>query len=357
MIQYKNNIFQKETGSNPNRPCGWIGRGRTLALLMCGMLLSPICGSYAAAQSPEGQAEVQTELQPEEQAEGIVYTDGKIYIEPLFEYPIAPEELPDLQSKSDYLMCHFWDEMDFSVDKAVDQTALNDAFRAYMGPALFASRDVVLGSVNDLAKKIKGHPIQALQFTKAAEEVLFGKRAEFWSDETYMPFIKTLVAEKKVPESRRQRYAAQLEMMERNGIGKKFPKTRLTLRSGRQLDYQPEMDYTLVMFADPACEDCGFAMTKLTMAGDLAEWISGRELEIVMIVPDAVPEDQTRILEAFKGYPEEWTAGIAYGAGEVFDIRLAPDFYIVGPGGKIAGKNLSVAEAVEKLRDLKSRKK
>lgn len=54
-----------------------------------------------------------------------------ITIEPLFEYPTAPEELPTINEKSDYLVEHFWDRMDFKSKSTVDQNALNDAFRVY----------------------------------------------------------------------------------------------------------------------------------------------------------------------------------------------------------------------------------
>ena len=52
-----------------------------------------------------------------------------IEIDPLFQYPSAPEELSSIQDKSNYLVNHFWEPMDFKDKKAVDQNALNDAFK------------------------------------------------------------------------------------------------------------------------------------------------------------------------------------------------------------------------------------
>lgn len=282
-----------------------------------------------------------------------LYANEPIYVEPLFEYPVAPEEIDGLMEKSDYLMQHFWDKMDFSKNESVDQNALNDAFHLYASTMTFASRDAVLASVNDLVKKIKPNSTLTVQFVKAAEDSFYGPRAEMWSDEVYIPFLKTITANKKVSETRRARYAAQLSLLERMSPNARFPKIRMTLRDGRHKDFEPEKNrYTLVEFGNPDCDDCRFAKTKLTMATDLEDMLQAGELDIVFIVADAVPEDQTAILEQFKSYPDNWIAGISYGADDVFDLRTTPSFYLLDKKGRIAGKNLDVMDAVKNLRNM-----
>ncbi len=63
-----------------------------------------------------------------------------IEIEPLFEYPVAPEEIVSLTDKSNWLMQHFWDKMDFKKKDAVNQSALNDAFRVFTLPMQWADK-------------------------------------------------------------------------------------------------------------------------------------------------------------------------------------------------------------------------
>ena len=286
-------------------------------------------------------------------SQDIAMTDNNvIIIPPLFNYPVAPEDLPDLQTKSDWLMDHFWDEMDLKSTESVNQAALNDAFSVYSTAMTYASRQKVLASIDALLKRLKGNPVKLLQFTKAAEEALYGPRAYVWIDEAYMPFLKALMSDKKISDSRRQRYAVQYELLKNNAIGRKIPKFRLTLRNGRHHDFEPTAPLTLIEFGNPDCDDCRFAKTKLSMATDLEDLVEQKQLEIVFIVPDAVPEDQPGILEQFKQYPEEWTAGISYGADEKLDLRRSPSFYIIGEKGEILAKNLSVSDAVDRLRGI-----
>ncbi|MDE6330024.1 MAG: DUF5106 domain-containing protein [Muribaculaceae bacterium] len=275
-----------------------------------------------------------------------------IYVAPLFEYPIAPEELPDLQTKSDWLMEHFWDSFNFKSTTNVDQNALNDAFGVYSAAMMYASRAKALASVENIVKSIKGNPAMTLQFAKAAEEAFYGPRAIGWSDEVYIPFLKAVIADKKLSDTRKARYVAQYDNIKANAIGAKFPKLRMTLRDGRHQDFQPSTDYTIVEIGNPDCDDCRFARMKLEMASDLKTMVEEKRLTISFIVADAVPEEESDILTLLSDYPAAWITGISYGADDKLDIRQTPTFYVLGKKGEILAKNLDVAGAVDMIRSI-----
>ncbi|MDE6271709.1 MAG: DUF5106 domain-containing protein [Muribaculaceae bacterium] len=284
--------------------------------------------------------------------EEIGVEDSRLVITPLFEYPVAPEEMTDLQAKTGWLMDHFWDSMDFSTKQSVDQNALNDAFQVYGAAAIHAPKSKVLKSVNSLVKSIKGNPVLLLQFAKGAEEAFYGPRAVGWSDEIYMPFVEAVVADKSISDSRKIRYKAILDNMKRNAIGVKFPKLRLTLRNGRHQDFTPENEYTLIEVGNPDCDDCKFAKMKLDMASDIREMIADKKIGMVFLVADAVPEEEAEILSHFQSYPQDWLTGISYGADDLLDLRATPSFYVLGKKGEILAKNLDVDAAVETIRSL-----
>lgn len=280
-----------------------------------------------------------------------------IYITPLFEYPVAPEELPDLQSKSEYVLTHFWDNMDFGSKSTVDQNALNHAFEIYTAAMPYSSAEVAMGSVNTLIKKLKGNPTLTLQFTKAAEETLYGPRAEFWSDDIYGAFLKNVISDKDIAPIRKARYERQQKILNATAVGKKFPQLRLTLRDGRQREFKADKEWTLIEIGNPDCDDCRFAKTKLSMASDLQDLVEEGKLEILFIVADAVPEEQADLLNDFASYPEYWTPSISYGADDILDIRYTPSFYLLGKKGEILGKNMDVNAAIDKLRESVSESK
>ncbi|MDE6810859.1 MAG: DUF5106 domain-containing protein [Muribaculaceae bacterium] len=278
--------------------------------------------------------------------------ENAIFIPPLFEYPVAPESLPDLQTKSDWLMEHFWDAMDFKNPNCVDQSALNDAMNVYGAAAMYASRKKTKASVDNLINNVKGNPSLMLQFTKAAEEVFYGRRAVAWIDELYIPFLKAILSEKKISNERKERYGDLLSMLRRNAVGEKLKETRLTLRNGQHRDLKPEGTFTLIEFGNPDCDDCKFARMKLEMASDLMDMVENKELQIMFIVADSMPDEESEILEMLKSYPEKWVAGISYGGDDIYDIRHTPSFYIINEKGVIIAKNLDVNDAVNTIRNL-----
>lgn len=285
------------------------------------------------------------------------FAQEPLYIAPLFEYPSAPEELEGLQERSDYLMSHFWDAFDFNKKEAVDQTALNDAFSVYATAMSYADRNAAVNSINNLIKNLKGNSILLLQFTKAAEESLYGSRASIWSDEAYMPFLKSIVADKNLPDIRKQRYATQLDLLKRNAKGMKVPPVRLTLRNGRQTHFEVKSPLTIIEFGNPDCDDCQFSKLKLELATDISERINDGTLGMYFIVADAVPEEQPELLQKLSNNPESWISAICYGGDDIFDIRMTPCFYILDKDGKIIAKNFDVTQTVDRIRDLINGKK
>ena len=51
-----------------------------------------------------------------------------------------------------------------------------------------------------------------------------------------------------------------------------------------------------------------------------------------------------------KDYPEKWVVGASEDVDEIYDIRLTPTFYIIGPDHKIQYKNLPLDRVVSILK-------
>lgn len=279
----------------------------------------------------------------------VVAVDEDIMIiPPLFEYIVAPEDLPDLQSRTDYLMDNFWNPFDFKNTKFVDQIALNHAFGVYCQAMTFASEKKVEQSVKKLIKNIKGNPGLSLQFAKAAEENLFGPRAEIWADGVYMEFLQNLVDNKKIDNSKKKRYQQQLDLLRRTAIGAPFPEIELLSENGTLTKFQPEKNFRLIEFTLPNCEDCRYSNVKMDISGVVNDLIEDGNLD-VMLVMTGYPVSR-------KDYPEKWIALSSDNAADILDIRVFPCFYIVDREGKIRGKNLNVDTAIGLLETLAGEK-
>lgn len=272
-----------------------------------------------------------------------------VVIPPLFEYVETPDDLPDLQSRTDYLMENFWTPFDFKNTAAVDQNALNHAFEVYTGAMEFASEKKIKESVKNLINKIKGNPVLTFQFTKAAEEWLYGPRAEIWYDEIYMDFLQNLVDNKKISDNKKKKYAEQLSLLKANSPGAKLPSFALQNTDGIHQNFPAGKDYILIEFVTPQSEGLRYSNLKLDISGTINDMIEDGEL-LVMVVN--VGEGELGINENGK-----WELYKSGDAAKTIDFRRDPSFYIISKDKTIKGKNLEVDDAIRYLEYMKSNSK
>lgn len=268
-----------------------------------------------------------------------------IVIEPLFEYPTAPEELGSLGEKSDYLMLHFWDAMDFKNKKPVDQYALTHAFSVYAAAIPYASKEAVEQSTRDILKKLQKNPSLLLQFTKAAEENIYSDRARFWVDEVYIPYLRELVKAKKIDSVRKLKYERQLKLLSNSQPGERAREFNFQKPDGTSGLYFPMSSPTLIEFGNPDCMDCRMSRLKMESNAALNAAIDKGLVNVLFIIPDATEGWEKEVTN----YNSKWTVGASDDVADIYDIRLSPTFYVIGKDGKIIAKNIGVETAISLL--------
>lgn len=265
-----------------------------------------------------------------------------IVIDPIFEYPVAPEEIKTLQEKADWVMQHFWDKMDFKNKEALNQAAVNDAMRTYVLPMQWAAKEEVDKSVEKLLKQLSKNPTLLLQFTKAAEQELYGQRASIWIDEIYCRFLETFNKNKKVPAIRKKRYERQLTQI-KNSLVKETPASfTYTTPGGNPGKFEPIGVFTIIEFGDPDCDDCRMAKLKMETNIRFSELVDKGLVNVMFIVPDPTDGWQDKL----KGMPQHWIAGGSDTVSDILDIRSTPSFFVVGKDGKLIAKNIGYETAM-----------
>lgn len=267
--------------------------------------------------------------------------EEQVLLPPLFEYVVAPEELPDLQSRTDYLMDHFWDPFDFKGNEVVDQNALNHAFGVYVQAMAYASEPKIDASVKSLISKIKNSPGLSYQFAKAAEENLYGPRAELWGDEVYMEFLKNAIANKKISDSKKKNLKTRLNLLSSTARGAVMPKFALYNLENTGTTLSPTKKYSLIEFINPGSEDRDYTTLRLDISRIANELRRSGLLEIFVV-------EHGKTKPEFE-YPEGWTVYYSPEASDVLDLRIDPCFYVIDNHSKILGKNLNIDAALDLL--------
>lgn len=268
--------------------------------------------------------------------------NGVMYIEPLFEYPIAPEEISEFTEKCNWLVENFWNPLDLKAKETVDQAKLNHAFKVYATPLQYADKERVTAAVDRLMKNMQKNPMILYQFTKAAEENIYGPRAEVWIDELYVRILRAALANKKFPKSKRARYELQLKQLEGTLVGNTPARFDFVRPNGDPAQFFPMSTPTIIIFGDPDCNDC--RMGKLRMQANVAfsKAVTDGKINVLFIIPDADEGWQAKVSD----FPKNWSVGASDIVADIYDIREIPEVYVIGPDGKVANKHISVMNAM-----------
>ena len=267
---------------------------------------------------------------------------GVMYVDPLFEYPIAPEELTSFTDKCDWLAENFWNPLDLKNKDAVDQNKLNHAFKVYATTCQYANKDKVTGAIDKLMKNMQKNPTLLFQITKAAEETVYGPRAEFWIDELYAHILRSALASKKFPNGKRAKYEQQLKQLDNSMIGKTPARFDFVRANGEPAQYFPMATPTIIIFGDPECDECRMGKLRMQSNVDFGKAVAAGKINILFIIPDAESGWQDKIAD----FPKNWTVGASDTVADIYDIREVPEIYVIDSEGKVVNKHIGVVNAM-----------
>lgn len=277
-----------------------------------------------------------------------LYAQEIIQIEPIFEYPVAPEELESLTDKSDYLVKCFWDQLDVKNSQPVNQIALNDAFKVYLTPLRYANAKNAFDSVDKLISRISGNPTLMVQFAKAAEENLYGPRAELWADDIYLKFLDAAAKNKKISKTRREKYSKRADLIRSSNVGSNAPTFDFVSSENKQESYYPMSTPTILIIGDPEDTDWRLARLKLESDTNFTQALEKGKLNVLYLTLS----DNKDWANAVSNYSKRWKIGKSDYIREIYDIRTIPSIYLIGSDGKIILKNASLFQTVSKALEI-----
>lgn len=271
-----------------------------------------------------------------------------IQIDPLFEYPVPPDNLESLDERCNYLVKVFWDNFDFKNKKAVDQYALNEAFQVYATAFPYAGGKEIQQSLDKLIKNLSSNPGLLMQFEKAAEENLYSIRAQIWSDDLFLKFLDAIIKNKKISDKRKARYINMAGALRESAEGETAPAFWFEDAKRASKQYFPMSTPTMLIFGNPDDTDWRLSRLKMESNSQLAEALEKGKVNVLYIIPNDIDNWQDQV----SNYNKRWTVGQSIDAKIHYDIRLNPAIYIINSQGKIAGKNFTPEQATGHLLQL-----
>ena len=256
----------------------------------------------------------------------------------LFAYPMAPDTCSTLESRCNYIITHFWDNFDIS-KPITDDEAFENTFRDYVDFFRYAHRNIVLSSVRDFVNKAQSNAANLQKLGAVAERALYGSEAEYWSDEVYVAFARTLAASKQLPRAERDRYANQLARINAVQLGAILDFEYVgTDGVKHRLSELPEAESYILLFLDDSTDS---SIGRLRLSTDVALNALLEQGNTVLVCL-SIGKYNDQWAKAAAGYGDNWVVGCGEDLTKNLDLRTFPCCYILDGQRTIVNKSLSV---------------
>lgn len=255
----------------------------------------------------------------------------------LFAYPLAPDTCSTLESRCNYIITHFWDNFDIS-KPITDDAAFERTFRDFVDFFRFGHRNVVLGAARDLVNKAQSNAGNLQKLGEVAERALYGNEAEYWSDEVYVAFARTLAGSKQLPRQVRDYYAEQLSRINSVQLGSVLDFEYVGLDGLKHRLSEVEAKSYVLLFIDDSTDSM---IGRLRLSTDVAvnALINQGETTLICLCMNKYSSDWSSVASA---YADNWIIGCGENLIRDLDLRVFPCCYLLDSQRTIVNKSLSV---------------
>lgn len=258
---------------------------------------------------------------------------------PPFDYPAVPDSLQSLQERTSYLMTHFWDAADMKQLKT-DTAGMRVAVSAFIDFIPYAHADTVRHAITRLMGYYAGQPATLLHIADIAEDNLVGPDADFWSETTYMQFLRPVLTDKKVKQKDKEPLLAQIKKYNSSIPGAIIQDFSYVTRHGARHNlYSNDAPIKLLLLEPDDCSDCSFNRLRLQADVATCQLIKDGQLKIVLIRSGKPDADWDK---AMADQPYQWEIGTSPDVDKLVDTRLLPGNYVLDQDNKIVMRNLTI---------------
>lgn len=257
--------------------------------------------------------------------------------------PVIPDTITRPEQRADYLTEHFWDAMDFSkAYPGADAPLIEQTFVNFLSVFPHAGSDAINRGIAKLLAEAATNPPAYSTLRNIAEKYLYEPDSPMLSEEYYLLFIEAFEASGKLGEVEKARMEAQKEAIEMNRPGSPAPDFVFNLRDGSEttLYSLPLSGDILLIFYDPACENCEETIEYLRNDASIEKMINEKALSIVAVYSGT---DRRNWERSAPQMPETWIVGYEPDTIEednIFDFRTMPTIYLLDNDRVIKDKEL-----------------
>lgn len=268
-----------------------------------------------------------------------------------FTLPAIPDTLQTVESRSSYLVAHYWDRFSFADSlqfmnqpEMVEQALVDyvDLFR--LVPAAEAENS--LSALMDQASvTLNGF----LFFYNTLEKYLYDATSPMRNEALFIPVLQKMMASNKLNDDDKLRPAMLLKSVSKNKVGSMAADFSYTKPDGsRHRLFEVQTPLTLLLFFDPECDDCHQVIMRLEKTDVLNQLTADRQLTVLAVYPG----ENKRLWQTMAQHMlPTWEIGMDESQTiyekELYDILGFPSMYLLDQHKTVILKDASLTALEE----------
>lgn len=264
--------------------------------------------------------------------------------------PIIPDSLVTPDERAAYIVCHYWDAMDFTDPvMAGDSALVEQSFSNFIALLPYAnpnSRQRAVSTLLDHAANGATNAYNLIMST--AEHYLWDPESPYCSEELYLPFVDYALTRNKEDII----YADRRDVIMKNCPGSLAPDFKVRDHDGDSISLRNHDAgvTTLLMFYEPDCDRCHAAIEAMETYPGLNNAIAAGTLRVLAVYIGDNTDAWTKHASTL---PRTWQVAIdcksAIDHDELYTIRATPSFYLIDPSDTIILKDSPLSQILSAL--------
>ncbi len=264
--------------------------------------------------------------------------------------PTVPDTITTIPARADYVMAHFWDNLDLSghPGRVASPQWLEQSVVNFMSLLPHATPD---GHANGFKAMIKSFAPDHSALTSTAlivEKYLDDPESPMFSEPHYIAFLQQLTTAGVLDDSELVRPLYQLDALRKNRVGTIATDFSYTDRNNLSHTlYNTIAPQLLLIIYDPDCDHCAETMRTLVSQPSLDAKVADKQLEILAIYADGDPELWQSAAGAL---PDQWLGGLdttGLQENDLYTIRQLPSIYLLDADKTVLLKDPSIEHLIQ----------